>query len=386
MHGFDGGGVRVEGTSLLLVRGDGNSIRNNYRNGISLVAPAVADIGATGAVLAGNGGAGLKVNGSFASTGALVRLYSTAPDNPLSIAGNEGGAIALFGSATQSPSRICTRNVLILGNHGSPVRTYGNQAFLDVNPENNDTCQFPATAAFACAVGGLCNRFLSNVAAVDTPLIAAERGSSITLNRTLLDLNQATSLLSTNLGVDASTASITLTNGLVLHNTLRDNLFEALNDGIVDIRDTTVALNDGGFSVSLVGSDPTLFQLTNSIIDQPQGLAYLSNGPVETTHFNRVLARNRSGAAATDDILVGQPTYRDAYMRLAPDSPGVDYAPAGGGTDFDGNPRDVDTVNRPDWQGPRDLGAFESQVTLLDVVFADGFEARAPARTRAAGG
>ncbi|HET6278093.1 MAG TPA: tetratricopeptide repeat protein, partial [Candidatus Polarisedimenticolia bacterium] len=56
---------------------------------------------------------------------------------------------------------------------------------------------------------------------------------------------------------------------------------EALNGGIVDIWDSTIAGNGGAFSISLVGSDPTLFQVTNSIIDQPQALVYLSNGPVE---------------------------------------------------------------------------------------------------------
>src|SRR5699024_362983 len=141
----------------------------------------------------------------------------------------------------------------------------------------------------------------------------------------------------------------------------------------------TVAGNGGGFGVSLVGSDPTLFQVTNSIIDQPQGLVYLSNGPVETTHFRRVLAHNRSGAAAGDDILIGQPDYLDAFGRLKPDSPGVDSAPAAGGTDCDGTPRDVDTATLPNWLGPRDLGAFESQAATLDVLFADGFEP-SPAR------
>jgi hypothetical protein len=87
-----------------------------------------------------------------------------------------------------------------------------------------------------------------------------------------------------------------------------------------------------------------------------------------------VLARNRTNAQGSDEVVVGQPEYLDAYGRLAPDSLGVDYAPIGGGTDFDGNPRDVDTANLPNQLGPRDLGAFESQVTMLDMIFADGFD------------
>lgn len=152
-------------------------------------------------------------------------------------------------------------------------------------------------------------------------------------------------------------------------------MFEALNGGIVDIWDSTIAGNDGSFQISLVGSDPTLFQVVNSIIDQPQALVYLSNGPVATTHLDRVLAHNNAGAQPTDEIVLGQPTYRDGYGRLAPGSLGIDVAPVGGGTDFDGNPRDVDTVNLPNQHGPRDLGAFESQVTTLDTIYADGFDA-----------
>ena len=117
-----------------------------------------------------------------------------------------------------------------------------------------------------------------------------------------------------------------------------------------------------------------LAEVSNSIIDQSQGLVTLNAGSQAVTHFSHVLAHNRDGASVGDDILLGQPTYRDVLGRLAPESLGVDYSQAGGGTDFDGLPRDVDTLDWSDQYGPRDLGAFESQVIVLDRIFASGFE------------
>ena len=371
-------GAVVEGEARLRIKGGGNSIRHNAGSGIFVRAPASAHVGATGAVIDGNGGLGILVEGIGEASSAPTLLHSIDAAHPLKITANGLGAVRLVAYDAPGRTGVCLRNVLIEGNGGSsfnaPLNAYGRQAFLHVNPEANDACGFPPDADLACPVTSGCNRIRANHAGPDLPLIAAASDASITLDRVLIDHNDATSILSTNLGAAASTASITMTQSLVLGNTLRDNVFEALNGGIVDIWDSTIAGNDGSFQISLVGSDPTLFQVVNSIIDQPQALVYLSNGPVATTHLARVLAHNNAGAQPTDEIMLGQPTYRDGYGRLAPGSLGIDVAPVGGGTDFDGNPRDVDTVNLPNQHGPRDLGAFESQVTTLDTIYADGFD------------
>ncbi|HEY6544219.1 MAG TPA: right-handed parallel beta-helix repeat-containing protein [Dokdonella sp.] len=383
---FDGGvevtdqsaaGVSIEGEASLRIKGDGNSIRHNAGAGIFVRAPAFAHVGATGAVIEGNGGTGIVFEGIEARSSAPNLLHSIDAANPLTIAANGHGAVHLYAHGAPGRTDVCLRNVLIEGNGSSfsaPVSAYGRQAYLHFNPENNDTCGFLQDADIACPVSNGCNRIRANHAGPNLPLISAARDASVTLDRMLLDVNQATSILSTNLGSAASTATITMTRSLVLGNTLRDNLFEALDGGIVDIWDSTVSANDGSLSFSLVGADPSLFQVTNSIIDQPQELVYLSNGPIETTHLTRVLARNASGAQGGDEVLVGVPEYRDGYGRLAPGSLGIDYAPAGGGTDFDGYPRDVDTTNVPNQHGPRDLGAFESQATTLEAIFTDGFD------------
>jgi len=76
------------------------------------------------------------------------------------------------------------------------------------------------------------------------------------------------------------------------------------------------------------------------------------------------------------------PSYFDAAnhdYHLKPYSPGVDYAPAQGGTDLDGLPRTIDLTSKVNLYGPRDLGAYETQTNFLcdnsaDVIFCGGFE------------
>src|SRR5687768_5994846 len=90
------------------------------------------------------------------------------------------------------------------------------------------------------------------------------------------------------------------------------SLFESLNGGIVDVWDSTVMRNMGAFGVSFVGIDPALLQATNSIIDQPQTLVTLE-GDASTAHFTRILAHNRAGASAQDEILQGLPRYQNTF-------------------------------------------------------------------------
>jgi hypothetical protein len=63
---------------------------------------------------------------------------------------------------------------------------------------------------------------------------------------------------------------------------------------------------------------------------------------------------------------------------LAPNSPGVDYAPTQNGSDLDGNPRDVELAQVPNLYGPRDIGAYERQSAFngcgtAETIFCDGF-------------
>jgi hypothetical protein len=275
--------------------------------------------------------------------------------------------------ATESPYRLCTRNIAITDNGNRPIHVAGPGAVFEMNT----ACGFPAEAEFACGPSlGWCNAIDNNHAAAGKPLVAAVSGGSILLDRVHIAENSASSILSTNLGTPSSLSAITLTTSIVSRNVLRDNLFESLNGGVVDIWDSTVTRNTGSFPLSLVGIDPALLQVTNSIIDQPQALLERQGNPA-AVRITRVLAPNDVGTGAGDEVLLGRPTYYfPDSIHLDVTSLGVDHAPPGGGTDLGGHPRDVDTIGIPNQHGPRDLGAFESQVTeyIIDRVFEDGFD------------
>ncbi len=363
-------GIGVKGTAELVIHGDGNTIRENGWLGIGISAPAFADIGATGKILFGNGEGGIAVEGIKSNPGRTTRMYSTDPANPLAIEGNRDKAVIVNG--VESPYRLCLKNVAITNNTAHAIYARGAQAQLDLNTD----CDYPPEANFSCVAPGDagCNSIDRNVTPPGKPLIAAVDGAQITIDRMRIVGNTASSILSTNLGTATSASSITMTNSVVAINTLRDNLFESLGDGIVDIYESTMVRNAGGFGLSLVGIDPGLLQVTNSIIDQPQALMDLQGDPA-TARLNRVMVRNSTGAHLGDDLLISAPAYVPNSFRLQTDSPGVDYAPPGGGIDYDGNPRDVDTIGVINRYGPRDLGAYESQSLLSDRIFKGDFEA-----------
>ena len=363
-----GTGMIVRGNAEVTARGEGNRMVRNGGVGMWVHSPAQAQIGGEGDMFADNGGSGFALKSYDGDGDGLVsRLYSTDPHNPLRLARNHSGIWMDWGAG--STVLLCTRNVQVVDNNGAAFRVSGRNAHLAFN----GNCSFPAEADIACGDDVVPCNLVADNSSSPGPVVNAWRYGTISFERTLFTGNTGTSLLSTNLGEPASTASITLTDSVVAFNALRDNLFEALNGGILDIWDSTVKNNVGMFQVSFVGTDPSLLQMTNSIIDQPQQLLVLEGSDGSTTRFTHVLAQNVAGAPAGGDILVGRPTFIGETAHLAPGSLGIDYAPAGGGTDFAGRPRDVDAIDVPDQHGPRDLGAFESQQREFPL-FANGFD------------
>ena len=366
-------GIAVRGSAFLELAGAGNRIeRNRGAAGVVALAPATAQLGA-GTVVADNEGVGVWVYSEAGGTSpSYTSLSSGNPHDPVRIVGNRNGGLhATWWSG--HPIHVCATNVDIVGNGpGIAVLSGGEEAYVDLN----GLCAYPPDSAIACADDGLsgCNRISGNEVHL-APLAYAVRGGSLWLDRALVEGNSATSVLSTNLGAGASDASITLTHSLVVGNEMRDNLFESLGGGIVDIWDSTVAGNGGGFNLSLVGIDPRLLQLTNTIMDQPQALMEFT-GDAATVHLTRVLASNTTGSHPDDEIVVAAPAFIPGTWQLRADSPGVDHAPAGGGLDYAARPRDVDTDGIPNVHGPRDIGAYESQVPVFieESIFGDGFD------------
>ena len=361
--------------SAMFVRGPDNRIVQNRGFGIEVLPGGYFD--ADGILVSENAWDGIFLDIWRGTAPHVSLLYSSNPDAPATIELNGGRGISF--SAAARPHRFCTRNVAIHANRDGAIRAAGAHADLEMN---GATCEFPPEADVRCptpAASGQCNTITGHDARADRPLIAAVDGARIDLNRMLIFGNVASSVLSTNLGTATSDSSITMSTSVVIDNVLRDNLFEALNDGVVDVWESTVSRNQGGFSYSFLGIDPALLQATNSVIDQPQTLVRRESGDPANTRLTRVLASNIDGTTTGDEVLLGTPRFQDPLGRLEPDSPGIDYAPAGGGTDLDGRPRDIDAVMVADVHGPRDLGAFESQVRET-ALFEDGFEHPSPSR------
>ena len=126
--------------------------------------------------------------------------------------------------------------------------------------------------------------------------------------------------------------------------------------------------NSGGNSLSL----------TNSIIDEPGTLTLSTPDTIDLTADNLV-TNDGTTLPAKPSIVLGEPQYVDLAnhdYHLMPTSLGVDFAPAAGGVDLDGRARDIDLPVKPDFLGPRDLGAYEVQPScgVNDTIFCNGFD------------
>jgi hypothetical protein len=104
-------------------------------------------------------------------------------------------------------------------------------------------------------------------------------------------------------------------------------------------------------------------------------------GPGGGLTASGVLATDTSTLPSAAGIDQGQPTYVDAAnhdYHLQPTSSGVDFAPAKGGIDLDGNPRDVNLSGVQGNSTPRDIGAYERQNRFQcgtsDSIYCNGYE------------
>lgn len=355
--------------AMMAIRGDGNAVARNGGSGILVDSAASVQIGARGKVISDNRGYGIAISHFGANEAPPTLLYSIDAADPLRISGNQQGA--LLQTAAGSSHRVCARGIAIDGSQGAVIRASGSLATLDINGAQ---CLFPPDADVTCAAPrdiGQCNTIVGN-ATSDQALVVAQDGARIDMQRVLIAGNSSAALLSTLRASDDVASVITLQNAVVAGNIVEPRFIEAVDGSAIEIADTTIRNNFGDF-VSFAAGGPYSLVVRDSIVDQPQPLMSFSGDP-SALRVSRVLARNRDGMpdGGDHDILIGVPAYLDSLGHLAPGSPGIDYAPAGSGVDFDGHPRDVDLPEAPNMHGARDLGAFETQEQAL---FADGFEA-----------
>ena len=409
-----GGGVRIEGSARLFALQPRtyihfNHAQNGYGGGVEILGPARADIGSAGyngdGVVSYNDAAdGGGVAAIPLSSGqATVRIFTTDPANPVQIDNNtatgHGGGIFL-GAESSNFNRgvLCAYDFRVNDNQGadgaaiyadSSSPTFGDdvggEIYLNtVPPDATGGAAHcgpetpPALGAVDCAAGAPCNELRHNGVPTASAVIAVGSGGSIQADPLNMRENAAATLLRLT-GSDEGFVAAVLRNCLLADNHTQHELISVLNGRGFGINGCTLAGNaiDNGYVVYVNGR----LTLVNSIIDQPGYSVLDFVGDAANRSINYVIANETATLPGAQHTQGNTPVYVDAVngdYHLAPNSPGVDYAPAQNGTDLDGNPRDVDLAPVSNLYGPRDIGAYERQTPFncgtAETIFCNGFE------------
>jgi hypothetical protein len=414
---FDGGGVRIDGTTRLFMLGDASGIIFNHARGangkgfgggLEVVGPAIADIGSPGYFGLGaiylndalNGG-GVAV---VADKGdASVRFFSVDGTRPVRVQGNtaaqsgggvfvkpfsDGSAPQAFGMAT-----MCASDFRITDN----VATDGAGIFADVDTAAGGTkpwsvvvlnrpstaqsmCPFPepptSLGAVPCATGVLCNSIDANATlapdGTETPgsTVLVQGSSFLYADRVRLSRNQSSHAVR----VNAGTGRLELTNSLLFGNIGGHFATNASGGGETVFTQADTVLDGCTFSRNGVGNiGPVVaanaaLTLRRSIFDQHEVKNLAFTGPASGLVVSHVMAITSLGLPAGPTMLFGQdPKFVNSDaddFHLQPTSPALDFAPISTPdqpVDLDGLPRNQNLSTVTDRFGPRDLGAYERQ-------------------------
>jgi hypothetical protein len=412
----NGGGILVNGTARLFALQPYTEIAfnhaaNGFGGGIEVEGPAQADIGSPGyngaPVVYGNDaeyGGGISVYSVDQSVAAL-RMFTTDASSPVAIASNfashTGGGIYLRTSAEYTPY-LCAYDFRVDNNaaqEGSAIYAdedssagnyYGADVFLNSAPQE---CQEPETidtlGAVPCAPGVVCNTVNGNVAEDSSShptagsTILAQTAAGLISRRLTMRNNHGAHVIRT-FGPYGSSAYGSIVNCLIADNTLTAEMIRIDDDGLSPAEGTTfdgcTIVNNGNEGAPVIYSAHAL-TLTNDIIDELSINTLNYVGPGGGLNVSHVLATDISTLPAAAGIDQGEPLYVNAAnfdYHLQPTSTGIDFAPANGGTDLDGNPRDVNLSGVPGNPTPRDIGAYERQNRFQcgtsNSIFCNGYE------------
>jgi hypothetical protein len=290
-------------------------------------------------------------------------------------------------------NNIAQEGTAIYGDTDSSVGngSIGSVVFLNSDSPQG-TCNTPESmaslGAARCAPGVACNTMNGSV---------AENNSNSPTPGSVILIQDQGELLGARFSMRGNTGqhairtldgSALLDTCLIADNTLTAEMLRFENDGSGCIGDCTPYATIDGCTV-VNNSDegaPVIYSaralaLTDSIIDELSINTVNYAGPGGGLTASGVLATDTSTLPSAAGIDQGQPTYVDAAnhdYHLQPTSSGVDFAPAKGGIDLDGKPRDVNLSGVPGNPTPRDIGAYERQNRFQcgtsDSVFCNGYE------------
>ncbi|HET7065827.1 MAG TPA: hypothetical protein VFI49_16265 [Rudaea sp.] len=421
----DGGGIHINGTSRLFVLKPYTYIFNNtavgHGGGIEVVGPARADIaspGLNGAPVvdfnkaAYGGGISIDADQAGLQGGdiAKVRVFSVDSNNPVQISNNTashtGGGIYLkpYDGSTIRFALFCASDFRIdhnIAQEGSAI--YADEDYdsiagdfiggsVRLNADLDNECSTPEPiqdlGGVACAAGATCNTISGNVAEDSSnqptagSAILAQTNADLQANRFVMRDNHGAHAIRS-FGPDPNTGLARISNCLIADNTLTAEMIRIEDDGNGEggtTIDGCTIVNNGNQGAPVIYSAHAL-TLTRSIIDELSINTLNYVGPGGGLNVSNVLATDISTLPSAAGIDQGQPLYVDAAhfdYHLQPTSTGIDFAPANGGQDLDGNPRDVNLSGVPGNPTPRDIGAYERQNRFQcgtsDSIFCNGYE------------
>jgi len=409
-----GGGIEIAGNVYLYAMQPSTLIAfntaANYGGGISAQAPSTVTIGSPGLSslpvvflnqAAWGGGISMRDDGTIRDVGQVL-LMTTDPNNAVQISDNiaavAGGGIYLhpYSSKAVDNARLCAQDFRINGNAAPEAAAImldsnsdlfnidvGTDAYL--NPD--DTCNVEGLTVTHCAPGVPCNEMSANSAtdADGNPsgaIVYIGTSSFFSAQRTAMEDNVGNSLIvaAGNNDVDNNVAS--LRSCLTAINQFAGELIHILNDdNALNIDQCTFAhdIIDATHVIAFDNAGGNQITMINTIVDEPGTLTLAQPGIDQS--IENILTNDDSGLPTRPDIIVGTPAFVDAAngdFHQLPTSLGVDFAIATGGVDLDGNRRDVDLPQTPNFLGPRDLGAYETQAVfacgVADTIYCDGFD------------
>jgi predicted outer membrane repeat protein len=419
--GGDGGGIHVNGSARLFALQPYTFISSNtaanHGGGMYVSGPAQADIGSPGyngaPVISFNSaayGGGIAMDTAPDDATATVRVFTTDPHVPVSISNNTasstGGGIwthpFISGISGQYNPIFCANDfhidhniaqegTAIYSDTDSSIGNGNTGGYIYLNNDPGGSCSTPESistlGAVRCAPGVECNTLNGNV---------AENSSSSPTPGSVILLQDQGNLLGTRFTMRNNTAqhairtldgNVKLDTCLIADNTLTAEMLRFENDG-TDCLDCTpsttvegcTVVNNSDQGAPVIQSGHAL-ALTDSIIDESGINTVNYAGPGGGLTASAVLATDISTLPSAAGIDLGEPLYVDAAnhdYHLQPTSTGIDFAPAKGGIDLDGNPRDVNLSGVPGNPTPRDIGAYERQNRFQcgtsNSIFCNGYE------------
>lgn len=402
-----GGGIEAHGNVYVYALKPstliGFNTAGNYGGGVSTVSPAQLTLGSPGLgalpVVFSNTaqwGGGVSLRGDDDDIQML--MFAMDPSAAVGVGGNYasfGGGGIYIRPGNPNQARMCAQDFRIDDN-ASPQ---GAAIFLDwdtfidvddggaafLNPD--DSCDQEGVGAVHCAEGVACNEISRNVATDldDNPtgaIVYIGTSGYMGAQRLKAEHNVGTNLILAAGNNDLIDGTAALRSCLIDGNQFSNELIHMQNDDDNLFIDQCTFAQDIINATHLIAFDNAggnQITMTNTIVDEPGTLTLAQPGIDQS--IENILTNDDSTLPSHFDIIVGTPAFVDVangdYHQL-PNSLGVDFAIASGGSDLDGNRRDVDLPETPNFFGPRDLGAYETQGTfacsVADTIYCDGFD------------